>query len=91
MLVGIEILAQAELRFLRRLQEDLLHRIAGARLVDGQRPALAVIFAVKVGIVFGALEVGQHVRERPAGIAERGPLIVIGAVATDIDHRVDRR
>ena len=27
MLVGIEILAQAKLRFLRRLQEGLLHRI----------------------------------------------------------------
>ena len=31
MLVGIEILAQAKLRFLRRLQERLLHRIAGAQ------------------------------------------------------------
>ena len=91
MLVGIEILAQAELRFLRGLQEDLLYRIAGARLVDGERPALAVIFAAEIGIVFRALEVGQHVGERPAGIAERGPLIVVGAVAADIDHRVDRR
>ena len=72
MLVGIEILAQAELRFLRGLQEDLLHRIAGARLVDGERAALAVIFAVEIGIVLGALEVGQHVGERPAGVAERG-------------------
>jgi hypothetical protein len=89
MLVGIEIFAQAELRFPRALQEYLLHRIAGARLVDAQRPALAVIFAVKIGIVFGALEVGQHVGERPAGIAERGPLIVVGAVPADIDHGID--
>ena len=90
MLVGVEILAQAELRFLRGLQEDLLHRIAAARLVDGERPTLAVIFAVEIGVVFRALEVGQHVGKRPAGIAERGPLIVVGAVAADIDHRVDR-
>src|SRR5262245_61841932 len=91
MFVGIEILAQAELRFLRSLQEDLLHRIAGARLVDGERSALAMIFAVEVRIVFRALEIGQHVGERPAGVAERSPLIVVGAVAADIDHRVDRR
>ena len=70
MLLGIKILAQAELRFLRGLQEYLLHGIAAARLVDGERPALAMIFAVEIGIVFRALEVGQHVGERPAGIAE---------------------
>ena len=77
MLVGIEILAQAKLRFLRRLQEDLLNGIVGAQLVDGERAALAVILAVEIGVVLRALEVGQHVGERPAGIAERGPLIVV--------------
>ena len=91
MLVGIEILAQAKLRFLRRLQEDLLHGIVGAQLVDGERAALAVILAVEIGVVLRALEIGQHVGERPAGIAERSPLIVVAAVAADIDHRVDRR
>ncbi len=70
MLVGVEILAQAELRFLCGLQEDLLHRIAAARLLDGQRAILAVIFVVEIRVVFRALEVGQHVGERPAGIAE---------------------
>ena len=90
MVVGIEILAQAELRFLRGLQESLLHGISGAQFVDGERAALAVIFAVEIGIVFRALEIGQHVGERPAGIAERGPLVVIAAVAADIDHGVDR-
>ena len=59
------------------------------RLVDGERAALAVILAVEIGVVFRALEIGQHVGERPAGIAERRPLIVVGAVAADIDHRVD--
>ena len=90
-LVGIEILAQAKLGFLRRLQEGLLHRIVGAQFVDGERAVLAVIFAAEIGVVFRTLEVGQHVAERPAGVAERGPLIVVGAVAADIDHGVDRR
>src|SRR6476646_2865529 len=91
MVFGVEILPQAELGLLRGLQKNLLHRIFGARLVDGQRPALSVIFAVEIGIVFRALEVGQYVVERPAGIAERGPVVVVGAVAADIDHGVDRR
>ena len=91
MFVGIEILAQAKLRFLRRLKEDLLHWISRAQLVDGERAALAVILAAEIGVVFRALEVGQHVGERPAGIAERSPLIVVRAVAADIDHRVDCR
>ena len=61
------------------------------RFVDGERTALAVIFAVEIGIVFRALEVGQHVVEGPAGVAERGPVVVVAAVAADIDHGVDRR
>ena len=40
MFVGIEILAQAKLRFLRRLKEDLLHWTPRAQLVDGERPPL---------------------------------------------------
>jgi hypothetical protein len=54
----------------RALQKYLLHRVVGAQFVDVERPALAVIFAVEIGIVFGTLEVGQHVGERPAGIAQ---------------------
>ena len=60
-LLGIEILAQSKLRFLRRLQKNLLHRIVGAQPVDRERSALAVILAAEIGIVFRALEVGQHV------------------------------
>jgi hypothetical protein len=86
---AVEILADAELALARALQEDLLHRVVGAQFVDRQRAALAVIFAVEIGIVFRALEVGQHVGERPAGVAQRGPLIVVAAVAADIDHGVD--
>ena len=55
-----------------------------------ERAALAVILAVEFGIVLRALEIGQHVGIGPAGVAERGPLVVIAAVAADIDHRIDR-
>ncbi len=89
MIFRVEILANAELRLLRRLPEDVVHGIAGAQLVDAQRPALAVILAVEFGVVLRALEIGQHVRVRPAGVAERSPVIVVPAMSADIDHGVD--
>ena len=88
--LGIEVVADPELALARALQKDLLHRIVGAQFVDGERAALAVILAVEIGVVFRAFEIGQHVGIRPAGIAECGPLIVVAAVAADIDHGVDR-
>ena len=88
---GVEILADAELRLLRCLPENVMHGIAGAQLVDAQRAALAVILAVEFGVVLGTLEIGQHVRIRPAGVAERGPVVVVPAMAADIDHGVDGR
>ena len=90
MVLGVEILADPKLRLARRLQEGVLHRVVGTQFVDGQRAALAVIGAVEIGIVFRTLEVWQHVGIGPAGIAQRRPLVVVAAVAADIDHRVDR-
>src|SRR5207248_419073 len=80
--VGVEILAYAEL--------GLAHRIVRLRSGDVKRATFAVIFAAEFGIIFRTLEVGQHVGIGPAGVAERGPLIVIAPVTPDIDHRVDR-
>ena len=90
LLLGVEILADAELRLARGLQKCLAHRIVGAQSRDMERAALAVILAAEFGIVLRALEVGQHVGIGPAGIAERGPLIVVASVAADIDHGIDR-
>src|SRR6202011_1348076 len=83
LLLGVEILADAELSFARRLQIDLSHRIVGAQSGDMERPALAVILAVEFGIILRALEIGQHVGVGPAGVAERCPLIVVAPMASD--------
>src|SRR5579872_2843821 len=56
-----------------------------------ERAALGVIGAVELGIVLRAFEIGQHVRIGPALISERGPLIVVGLVAANIDHGVGGR
>ena len=74
MVLGIEVLADPELGLLRGLQKGLLHRIVGAQFVDGERAALAVILAVEIGVVLGALEVGQHVVKRPAGDCRARPI-----------------
>ena len=40
-------------------------------------------------LVFGALEVGQHVGRRPAGVAELAPQVEVLVLAADVDHAVD--
>ena len=91
LLLGVEVLADAELSLARGLQVDIPDRIVGSQPRDMERAALAVILAVEFGIVLRALEVGQHIGIGPAGVAKRCPLIVIAAVAADVDHRIDRR
>src|SRR5258706_6008792 len=90
LLLGVEVFANPELRLARGLQIDLPHRIVGAQAGDMERAALAVILAVEFGIILRTLEVGQHVGIGPAGVAERGPPIVVAPVPADIDHRIDR-
>ena len=41
-------------------------------------------------LVLGALEIGQDILKRPAGIAELAPMVEILGLAADIDHAVDR-
>ena len=58
---------------------------------DRQGPITAVEFITTTNIAFAAFEIGQHVFIGPAVAAHSGPIIIIPGVATNIDHRVDRR
>src|SRR5690606_26942628 len=60
-----------------------------AQVGDAQRAAAAVPFVPDVGVVFRADEQRQHVLPAPADVAESGPVIVVGLVATDVYHGVD--
>ena len=51
-------------------------------------PPTRVVLGGAAHVVLGAQEVGQHVVPAPAQV---GPLVVVGRVAADVDHRVDRR
>src|SRR5450631_218287 len=74
LLLGVEILPDAELGLARGLQIGLPHRIVGLQSGDVKRTALAVILAAELGIILRTLEIGQHVGIGPASVAERGPL-----------------
>ena len=86
-----------EILILRNLQlppglDEIAAALIGVTLIaDPQRPFAAVKAVAAALIVLGSNEIGQHVVIRPAGRAERGPVIVIPFVAANIDHRVDRR
>ena len=53
-------------------------------------PPTAVQRVLAALLVLGAAEVGQHVVEAPAGIAELAPVIEILGLAAQIEQAVDR-
>ena len=74
----------------RRLDHHVNQRLHRARLGYRQRAAGAVEGILSALVVLGAAEEGQHVLVAPALRAVRRPLVVVSAVAADVDHRVDR-
>ena len=73
-----------------RHHEGFRQRIGVAPVRDRQRPAGAVIFVGAALLVFGLLEIGQHVVITPAGIAALAPAVVILMLAAHIEQAVDR-
>src|SRR2546428_8834447 len=41
-------------------------------------------------LVLGAAEVGQHILEAPAGVAELAPMIEVRRLAADVEQAIDR-
>jgi hypothetical protein len=64
--------------------------VGAGRVHHVQRAAAAVQAAGATLVVLGLQEVGQHRVEAPAGIALGGPVLVVFALAADVDHRVHR-
>src|SRR5262249_59300527 len=62
----------------------------GAARAAAGGPAAAVVAVLAALVVLGAAEVGQDVLVAPAVEAHRPPLVVVGPVAADVDHRVQR-
>ena len=74
----------------RRLDEGRRQRIGVQHVGHRQRAAGAVIIIGAALLVFGLLEIGQHVVKAPAGVAVLAPAIVILVLAANIEQAVDR-
>ena len=66
---------------------ERMHRPA---LAHRERPADTVVIALAALVVLRAPEIRQHVLVSPADQAQRGPLVVVRAVAANVDHGVQR-
>ena len=86
--VEVGVLRQAGLG--GRLHEGVGERVVGTALGDRQRAADAVELVGAALVVLAALEVLKDLVVRPPARAARRPLVEIGAVTADVDHRVDR-
>ena len=74
---------------LRSLLEHLVDGAVVARVGHVQRAALAVEGVGELLVVLAAPEQRQHLVVRPAGVAQRGPVVVVPAVAAHVEHGVD--
>ena len=74
----------------RGVEEQFGERALVTRIGNVQWAALPVEAILELFVVFSALEQRQHVIVRPAGIAKRGPVVVVPPVSSHIEHRIDR-
>ena len=87
----VEIGIDRQLQLRRRFDEGVAGGIGVFLVAHEQRTAVAVIFVRPALVGLGLLEIGQNVVVGPAVAAHLGPVVVIPAMAADIDHGVDGR
>src|SRR5215510_8291804 len=85
----VEVVVARKARLLHRCQESLAQRMRLAHIGDRERSADAMPGIFAALLVLGAAEVGKHVGEAPAGVAELAPMIEILVLAADIEEAVD--
>ena len=73
------------------VEPRLAQQAARAAILDRERTTDAVVLALAALVVLGALEVREQIVVAPPLAAVLvAPLVVVGPVAADVDHRVDR-
>ena len=72
------------------VHKALAHAVRRAQVGHVEGPALPVQGAADAFVVFGTHKVGQHIGPAPAGVALGGPVVVVGRLATHVNHGVDR-
>src|SRR5260370_37129611 len=74
----------------RGLEEQFGEWTLVTRIGYVQWAALPVESILELLVVLSALKQRQHVVIGPAGIAKRGPVVVVPLVSPHIKHRIDR-
>src|SRR5262249_34384904 len=87
---AVEIVVARKARLLRGRDESLAQRMRFAHIGDRERPAHPMQRILAARLVLGAAEVGQHILEAPAGIAELSPMIEVRRLAADVEQAIDR-
>src|SRR5271166_4064789 len=64
--------------------------MARTAFADRQRPELAVKLVLVALVGFRLAEVRQHLVIAPSFCAVGGPAVIVGAMATNVNHRVER-
>ena len=90
LLGSVEVVVRLQPAGLGGIDERPRERVHRAAVRDGKRPAGAVPVVGAAFVVLGALEVGQHLVVAPPGPDQVAPLVVVRAIAADVDHGVDR-
>ena len=62
----------------------------GPVVLDEERTARAAILRIALGVSFRFLEQRQDIGIAPAAAAHLRPAVIVGRVAADIKHAVDR-
>ena len=86
---AVEVLPAGQATFHAGPDEGFAEFVRFARIGNGKRPTGAVERVRTVLLVLGPLEIGQHIREGPTGIAHPGPMVEVLLLAADIDESVD--
>ena len=90
LVLSVVVRVRVETGFDGRLDTRIHERVHRATVGHRERPADPVVVALPALVVLRTAEVRQHVLVAPAGETHGGPLVVVGSVATDVDHRVER-
>src|SRR6185295_12043980 len=89
---AVEIRVERNAEFLSCLKERLADRQRTDRIRYAQWPAISVVLIGITFVVFGPLEIRQHIPIRPAACTAIAiPGVIVGGSAARIDLRIDRR
>src|SRR5208283_5140504 len=87
---AVEIRVVAQPALYGGFNERRAQGIAESEILDGKRPADAVMLARAPRLVFGLAKIREHARVVPAVRAQRRPFVIVEAMAAGVAHGVDR-